>query len=148
METPRGLRKVAVISGSLLAGAVLGIGAGSALADDRPSGIGPDPNAAEAPTYPVNAHGETYGSVASAARPEHEPDLARAVGDDGQIGYLRRQDLAPPSFTSPEEALAWQRGPGSRPEKIPLFAADGRTVLGTFTINPSMSKERAPSTSP
>ncbi len=91
-----------------------------------------------------NASGETYG----AAWEGLEPDLVAVMGvaPDGSsiLGYARATDLNafgpdwPGQPTSPEEALEWQREREERyPDgwEIPVYAPDGRTVLGTFFIS-------------
>lgn len=88
--------------------------------------------------FPVNASGETYGSAAGAAK---DPDLIRASGDIGVEGYIRASDLNGPVFSSPEEAVAHQEAHNTLDERqIPLYASDGRTVLGMFTVSATVVK--------
>lgn len=58
------------------------------------------------------------------------PDFIGAYSDDGKHGYLRKEDyIGPPPPSSPAEARAV-------PETtvVPLFADDGKTVIGRFTF--------------
>ncbi len=96
-----------------------------------------------APSYAVNAHGETFGSAADASNREQEPDLIRAYATNGRLGYVRRTELevadgttAALSFTSPEQALAWQQERGGRSFPVPVYAEDGTTVVGEFLVLP------------
>ena len=70
------------------------------------------------PPYPTNANGMTYGSGLS---PGKGPDLVAAYGTQGQLGYVRRSDLAGPMPTS-----LVTTGVFGRPHSIPLYA---RTAL-------------------
>lgn len=86
-------------------------------------------------SFRVNDHGQTYGSALGA---NTEPDLVEAIGDGGVQGYVESDDLLP-QYTprSPDEAIAFMKTDRSGLEvKIPLYASDGTTVLGTFTIGP------------
>lgn len=85
-----------------------------------------------APNYPKNENGQTYGSAADAISNETMPDLIRAAGVDGTVGYVRKEDLEEEQPKTPEEAIALQqkRPPGGR--DIPLYDADGKTVIGVF----------------
>ncbi|KQR25345.1 hypothetical protein [Microbacterium sp. Leaf151] len=85
----------------------------------------------------TNADGETYGSVAGG----ETPDLIAVLATNGQDGYVRRTDLeeadgtaAAESFRSPADALAWQEQHAGRVSAIPVYEADGRTVVGTFVV--------------
>ncbi|MGI5182524.1 hypothetical protein ACQEVZ_60535 [Dactylosporangium sp. CA-152071] len=87
---------------------------------------GPDPG------YPRNASGETYGSAAEAGSPGQAPDLILVSFGQGQRGYVRKDDLDSPEFTDPADAVEWSRQNEGRPPRvIPVYAADGRTVIGT-----------------
>ncbi len=92
-----------------------------------------------------NASGETYGVAWTGLQ---EPDLVAVAGfaPDGStiVAYARATDLNafgpdwPGQPTSPEQALEWQRERDERyPDgwEIPVYASDGRTVLGTFHIS-------------
>lgn len=134
--TRRVAAQVVGVVAALIAGLGIGGWATQALAVTAVDEVrGPDPSAQTRPQYKVNSAGESYGSAADASRPQDEPDLIRAVGDNGQLGYVRRTSIAAPTFHSPEAALAWQAGPGSLDRTVPLFAQDGKRVIGTFTMD-------------
>jgi len=86
--------------------------------------------------YPKNQKGETYGSVLDAEALGGEPDLILAQGVDGTIGYVLATDLNDvPHPKTPEEAVAYEKARMERPNAvrpIPLYAADGETVIGVF----------------
>ncbi|SIR58224.1 hypothetical protein [Microbacterium sp. RURRCA19A] len=88
----------------------------------------------------TNADGETFGSIVAG----ETPDLVAVVATNGSEGYVRRTDLedadgttAARSFRSPADALAWQEEHAGRSVAIPVFASDGRTVLGEFVVGGS-----------
>ncbi|MDR3313756.1 MAG: hypothetical protein LBS96_04785 [Oscillospiraceae bacterium] len=94
--------------------------------------IVPTPSAYEAPTaptalFPVNSHGETYGSSSIG-----NPDLVAAIGVDGKEGYIRQNESEGFSYepTSPEDALRWElaylkKGGG---EYINLYDQEGEVI--------------------
>lgn len=90
----------------------------------------------KAPNYSVNEQGQTYGKGPYPAGPSQEPDLIRAVGENGVVGYVKSSDLNGPSFSSPEEALAHQETlhKAGGYELIPLYESDGETVIGEFKM--------------
>lgn len=92
--------------------------------------------------YPKNKNGQTYGSAADATSPETEPELIRAIGVDGTLGYVLKKDLDGELPKTPEEALAIQksRPPGGR--DIPLYDVDGETVIGVFHIGGKGTESR------
>lgn len=87
-----------------------------------------------APNYQKNENGQTYGSAADAISPETEPELISAIGVDGTQGYVLKKDIDGEQPKSPKEAIAIQnsRSPGGR--EIPLYDADGETVIGVFHV--------------
>ncbi len=93
---------------------------------------------APAPQYPKNASGETYGSLLYATSPETEPDLVKAMGVDGTVGYVRITDLNGPQPKTPEEAIALSEAV-SGPYTIPLYQKDGKTVIGKYEISPGLT---------
>lgn len=78
----------------------------------------------------VNESGQTYG-------PELlQPDLISVISEEGYEGYVYKEALLPPEFSSPEEAIEWQeRNVGD--QVIPVYESDGKTVIGTFIIHKS-----------
>lgn len=91
---------------------------------------------APAPQYPRNESGETYGSALNAISPETEPDLIKAYGTDGTIGYVRSTDLKGIKPKTPKEALA-QQEKENKDKEIPLYDKDGKKVIGKFKISGS-----------
>jgi hypothetical protein len=90
-----------------------------------------------APEYPTNGSGMTYGSLSDAVSPQTEPDLVAAVGDNGEEGYVKSSDIAPTIPLNPEAAVRAQNSDEYRKsKKVPLYAVDGSTVIGTFTLTP------------
>ena len=77
----------------------------------------------------VNAHGQTYGVVNA----HGTPDLIAVIATNGRTGYAYADQLQraqPPTPTSPQQAIA-NNGP-HQPTSIPVYASDGRTVIGHF----------------
>jgi hypothetical protein len=68
----------------------------------------------------------------SATTLETIPDLISAVGVDGTKGYVKKVDLYEEMPKTPEEALERQRLRAENTRRIPLYNADGRTVIGQF----------------
>jgi hypothetical protein len=88
------------------------------------------------PPYPRNASGQTYGSALCASSPSTESDLIKAEGVGGIVGYVRKVDLEEPMAKTPEEALARQRSRAGKARTIPLYAVNGKTVIGIFRVGP------------
>lgn len=143
------MKRPVMIVVSLAVTAALGMLGGAAIAAGpmlfSPAGVTPPAGIQavpkDAPTYPANSSGETYGSAADAVSPETEPDLIQAVATNGEVGYVRKADLdrangteASATFKSPADALKWQETVGSVDQTIDVYARDGRTVIGTFTV--------------
>lgn len=85
----------------------------------------------------VNADGNTFG----VENHKGAPDLIAAIATNEQQGYVKRHDLdaangttAAQHFTSPEDALRWQEANTGKSVSIPVYEADGSTVIGEFTI--------------
>ncbi|MFK0003084.1 hypothetical protein [Paenarthrobacter sp. NPDC090522] len=124
--------------------AVLGLGAGASMAAAAAGGLVPSSAASPtkpAPEYPKNAAGNTYGSVVDSVSPETEPDLIAAVTADGTKGYVSKAELdvangtsASRHFRTPEDAITWMETEGRADRSIPVYEADGTTVIGEFTV--------------
>lgn len=83
--------------------------------------------------FPTNASGLTYGSDAEVNDVEKGPDLVAVIGDSGVAGYVTSSDLNGPDFSTPEEALEWQREhPGDI--VIDVFDVTGENIIDTFTL--------------
>lgn len=126
-----------------IAGGAAAVGVVPALL--APDGVRPAAGIAStpqpAPHYKTNAAGQTYGSALDAISPETEPDLIMAVATNGMVGYVRKGDLdiangnvAAKRFSSPEDAVTWQETAGAHDRTIPVYAADGTGVVGTFVV--------------
>lgn len=121
--------RIVIISVALVAGLAVGmLGFGPAIANALfDQSLGP------VSVYQKNEDGQTYGSALYATSIDTEPDLISAVGEDGTIGYVRSMDLYGVQPKTPEEALDQMRKADSV-IRIPLYAVDGKTVIGTFKI--------------
>lgn len=86
--------------------------------------------------YQINENGQTYGSSLYAVSAETEPDLIIAKGVDGTIGYVYYADLYGKEPKNPEEAITMQKLNSSKIRTIPLYASDGKTVVGEFKTTP------------
>lgn len=95
---------------------------------------------APAHNYPKNEHGETYGSLLDASPNEKVPDLIKAVGEDGSVGYVRSNDLIGEAPKTPEEALAQQANQHNIND-IPLYDVDGKTIIGKFKMQTEISSQ-------
>ena len=121
--------RTAIIGATLVAGITLGTLSFSPAISTTLS----NQSQAPAPVFPKNENGQTYGSDLYCTSPETGPDLISAKGVHGTDGYVLSVDLYGLMPKTPQEALAQQQKAGSV-RKIPLFAADGKTVIGTFNI--------------
>jgi len=91
------------------------------------------PNTALAPLYGTNENSQTYGTdLSRRIMGNPQPDLLAAVNQDGIQGYIKYEDLMGPQPRNPEEAAAMQKAGLFKKREIPLYAADGKTVLGSF----------------
>lgn len=94
------------------------------------------------PEYAVNKNGQTYGTPTVKGNPEayiyleDYPDLIGVIGDHGISGYLYLEDFIGEEPKTLEEAAAIseaQRNGTYIPRSYPVYAADGETVIDTFT---------------
>jgi len=151
MDGKRTGAKIVVIAG---AAGVAGIALGAAIglnglglqqpagAQELPAGISPNRNTVALPVVEpsplaTNDAGQVYGSLAGREGSKTKPDLVEAWGDNGAHGYVYWTDLRPyleSQVESPEDALA-ANAKANQEFTINLFSADGKTVIGTFTIN-------------
>jgi hypothetical protein len=73
------------------------------------------------------------------------PDLIQAYATNGNLGYVRRDELKAAdggNAKSPAEAVAWMkiliaRAAAGTPVTIPVYTLDGKTVIGKFAILPA-----------
>jgi hypothetical protein len=85
------------------------------------------------PTFPKNQNGQTYGSAMNVTSVSQLPDLIKAQGTNGQVGYVRAADLLGTPPKSPQEAVA-QNSKFQVAQLIPLYSSDGKTVIGSFKM--------------
>jgi hypothetical protein len=127
-------RAVAFTIVGLIAGAGVGAAVGPALASDHPT-VTPATTQV-APRFAKNAAGQTYGSAAKATSPDNEPQLIQAAATNGQTGYIRKSELDAANgsnVSSPAEAIKWEQE-SQTPRSIPVYAQDGVTKIGVFTV--------------
>lgn len=124
--------KATAVAGALVLGLALGTAA---------SGVAAATLATVAPTvpaphiFPKNASGQTYGSGMDATSPYNMPDLVQAIGVGGIEGYVRLADLNGPMPQTPAQAIALMKDTKSGTvRQIPLYAQDGKTVIGVFDV--------------
>ncbi|UQZ83736.1 hypothetical protein SK3146_02943 [Paenibacillus konkukensis] len=85
--------------------------------------------------YPTNENGQSYGSGLDAAFSDTEPDLIKAYGMDGTLGYVKSTDLRGDMPRTPEEAIALMDSDSER--QIPLYDVHGKKVIGQFKVGAS-----------
>jgi len=83
---------------------------------------------------PRNASGLTYGSDLDAASFADTPDLISAIADNGKLGYVMKTDIYSPAPNNPDDAIS-QNAQAQQTRTIPVYAHDGETVIGKFTIS-------------
>jgi hypothetical protein len=113
---------------------VIGIMAGTMALDRTDAKTNNNPSSAQVPSFPKNKNGQTYGSSGDATSSYTEPDLIKAYGVDGTIGYVLKTDLEDQMPKNPEEALALQKSRPAGGRDIPLYNVEGKTVIGVFHI--------------
>lgn len=79
----------------------------------------------------TNAQGQTVGSAENARTDSEQPDLIAAYGTKGEAGYIKKADLNAEDPNNPVEALT---SADPAPRTIPLYAEDGTTTVGSFTV--------------
>jgi len=87
-------------------------------------------------TKKSNENGQTYGTIMDATSMDTCADLLAAIGDDGTEGFILASDLRGKAADTPEEAIALNKE-AWKSREIPLYAANGSEIIGTFTILPS-----------
>lgn len=95
------------------------------------------------PEYLTNATGQTLGSLADATSPENEPDLILVVATNGKEGYVKKVELdatnghtAWSTLTDNEMAKWTLEREKLGIVNIPVYAADGKTIIGDFPVSP------------
>lgn len=79
--------------------------------------------------WPEDANGD---GLISDTGDERIPELIKAVGDHGVSGYVRYEDTNGPQPSNHTEAVAMS----GKAYVIPVYAADGMTVVDWLTISP------------
>ena len=82
-------------------------------------------------TAQVNSLGDIYGSEIFLNEIGISPNLILAEGENGEVGYVRAEDINRGNVETISEAIAY--GEGST-YNVPLYNEDGNTVIGTFTV--------------
>jgi hypothetical protein len=85
--------------------------------------------------WAVNARGDSYGVI----NDNGTPDLIAVTATNEKQGYVYAADLAyadgsGQNFTSPEQALEWQRERAGKTVTITVYLSDGTTPIGEFTV--------------
>lgn len=123
--------KTIVIGIALVAGLLVGTLTFMPIVASSQTGQDVMPN----PVFSVNQNGQTYGSLMDVNTPGQEPDLVKAVGVDGTLGYVKFVDMQGKLPKNPEEAIAMQNSRLKEgPKTIPLYDVDGKTIIGKFKI--------------
>lgn len=84
--------------------------------------------------YPLNSHGQSYGSAADAPARGGEPDLIAAIASNGKRGYVKRIDMESPRPKNPEEAVALTKANEGKTKTVPVYDQEGQTVIGEFVM--------------
>lgn len=100
------------------------------------------------PKYKINENGQTYGLGIDYDSIESMPDLIAAVGENGEEGYVKTEDLHADMPNNPEEAIAYmekmlenEKLKISNSREINVYDLDGKTIIDTFIINDSSSEQ-------
>jgi hypothetical protein len=85
--------------------------------------------------WAVNANGDSYGVI----NDNGTPDLISVIATNEKQGYVYATDLAhadgsDQNFTSPDQALKWQREREGKTVTITVYLSDGTTRIGEFAV--------------
>ncbi len=100
--------------------------------------------AVETTGWKRNDNGDSYGAV----NDHGEPDLIAVIATNGRQGYVYADALDGPEFTSPAEALAWQKEHAGETVSLPVYLADGETQIGEFALAPTSVLSLPPTPAP
>jgi hypothetical protein len=88
--------------------------------------------------WAINAHGQSYGVENTSGT----PDLISVEATNARDGYVFRTQLADADgtsaaagFTSPQDALDWQKRMAGKKISVPVYLSDGTTKIGEFVID-------------
>lgn len=128
-----GFASVAIIGGALIS---------SAKAADNECSYSKTESKSTKTEYAVNANGQTYCDGTADILPEDYPDLIGATATNGKQGYVYKEDFFDEYIPSyPEDAVAYMNvlqelnEQGIYFQLIPVYAVDGKTVIGDFEIS-------------
>ena len=139
-------RGPAVLLLALVAG--LGVGATASVALSTAVSAPPHKNAIRLDStpvsnYPVNQNGQTYGSSLGVASPSSEPDLIEAESN-GVVGYVLASELNAAdgaNVSTPQQAAEWDATGATTTHTIPLYAPNGISIIGSYTVTPGSGTE-------
>ncbi|MHA7145004.1 hypothetical protein ACX80U_09840 [Arthrobacter sp. TmT3-37] len=144
------LSTLSVTAVAIVIGTFTGFTVSSALAGDATRDVSTQEVAKV--TYKKNAQGQTFGSAMDAGSPADEPDLIFAIADDQTtFGYVKKADLKASHGTdpkNPEEAVRMMKERKNTPRVVKVYAEDGKTVVGTKTMQGGGSAEGAAAAMP
>ncbi len=86
----------------------------------------------------VNANGQTYGI---GSNEKGTPDLTPVMATNGRAGYAYSKDLGGPcaNVHSPSEAVACTKENEGKTFSVPVYEADGETLIGQFHVGDGTS---------
>lgn len=90
-----------------------------------------DENISDLNELNINQYGQTYGPDALGA------DLIEVVADDGQIGYVYRNDLEGLQAQNLEDAFKYS----GEVVTLTVYEKDGKTKISTFTLTNGKEKQ-------
>ena len=93
-------------------------------------------NANNMMTIQKNENGEIYGSEYFLNQIGVEPDLILTCGENGVEGFVRAEDLNYDPVETLQDVITYQETRAIK-RSIPLYAAVGETVIGSFTVDNS-----------
>ena len=88
--------------------------------------------------WAINGAGKTFG----VANEHGTPDLISVATTDGKYGYAFAKQIADADgstaatgFTSPQQALDWQKNMAGKTIIVPVYLSDGKTRIGDFIVS-------------
>jgi hypothetical protein len=98
----------------------------------------PNPPPPPAATSGINESGQTFGPGGNVDSIDHLPDLILTRASNGNLGYITKSDFLGPALTLeqvrqlPQGTQDGQPSFNTGPRTVPVYAADGTTVIGEF----------------
>ena len=139
------MRKLIIASVSLATVVAAGFGAWASAAAgnlgvSKPAMHNGAAHTMSAPMFPANSKGETYGPAAGVSSVSSLPDLILVRADNGVMGYMTKSDFLGPTIT-PQIVKTWptdsRRNYVEPSYVVPVYAQDGVTQVGVFTVQAS-----------